>query len=268
MKLVRHIAYWYNEGRLRSLNTIIEEMNKFEIEAIDIFIHCNVIFDKSRLIENKKGKTDIILWTPEKCPKGINCIGHYLTWNCRDLMKSQYNDYDIFMYTEDDIVFYKENLEYWLEYKDMCKEHNCNLIFVRRETDNIKLSDISKSHKYTDIININGAKFTNIGANYYAGWIYDKNEFKIFTNSDFFNLEWCLKRLWKKGIYNYLRVHSAYGLHNRHFFHYKYNSLVLLDKDNMLDKRCLVTHLHKSPSMIPENHHNWQEFRKMLKSSD
>ena len=51
------------------------------------------------------------------------------------MLEKQIEDYDIFMGIEDDILFYKESLEYWLKYKDDLIARNINLGFLLVEKD-------------------------------------------------------------------------------------------------------------------------------------
>ena len=46
-------------------------------------------------------------------------------------MESQKDDYDIFIYCEDDLLFTKKNFQYWLAHKDKCIQ-KCPLIFGDR----------------------------------------------------------------------------------------------------------------------------------------
>ena len=48
-------------------------------------------------------------------------------------MKSQKNNFDIFIYCEDDILFDKKNFNYWLKHKNTCIKNNYNLGFLRFE---------------------------------------------------------------------------------------------------------------------------------------
>ena len=53
-------------------------------------------------------------------------------------MEIQKNNYDIFIYSEEDILFTKKNLNYWNKYKDKCINKNYNLGFLRVEVNKKK----------------------------------------------------------------------------------------------------------------------------------
>ena len=57
----------------------------------------------------------------------------YLTWKCRDLLKQQKDDYDIFMYIEDDILVPCNAIKYWLKYNKDLIDIQYNLGFIKVE---------------------------------------------------------------------------------------------------------------------------------------
>ena len=84
-----------------------------------------------------------------------------LTWFCRNLMKSQKNNFDIFIYCEDDILFDKKNFNYWLKHKNTCIKNNFNLGFLRFE-----INKKDKNYYSTDQIE-QSSKFLNIAKKKY-----------------------------------------------------------------------------------------------------
>ena len=48
-------------------------------------------------------------------------------------MFKQINDYDSFMYVEDDILVPKQTIEYWMKYSAQMVQNEYNLGFVRIE---------------------------------------------------------------------------------------------------------------------------------------
>ena len=93
MKVTKHVSFFYIESRICYVNKIIDETNIYEIET-DIYIHTNnenLTSDQLNKYEN--GSINIV------CHDLSNIHPYYLTWKCRDLMKQQKDEYDIFMYT-------------------------------------------------------------------------------------------------------------------------------------------------------------------------
>jgi hypothetical protein len=188
MKACKHIAFFYREDRLNYLNQMIQAANTYPFYT-DIFIHTNTIFDTDTLTKPTNGE--------------IFLIGHDLTkkdpmrlpWYIRPLMKSQKDAYDIFIYTEDDILVPKEAIEYWLTNKDICIRNGCTLGFLRMEVDwegKEFISDLHNEHsvsqQMTKITNLNSTLYAINDVNpYVAFWIYDKQEFHRFLESPHWN---------------------------------------------------------------------------------
>ena len=187
MKLCKHISFFYNEnlkGRLEYLNQLLQVTKTYDYET-HIFIHTN-----------KGGNFDLSLVDGEDIC--IEVIYHdlsdvhpfFLTWKSRDLMKTQKDLYDIFMYVEDDILVRNETIQYWLLHKNAMLSRDFNLGFVRIETDQ------NQTEFVTDIVEPLYAKtmieeqeyVINTGNNYCGMWILDKEEFSKYVDSDFYDL--------------------------------------------------------------------------------
>ena len=150
---------------------------------LEIFIHTN------KVVKKVSKRIKFIYHNFEKDDP------YKLTWNCRKLMFSQKDRYEIFIYGEDDIIFSKKNFNYWLKYKDFCIRNNYNLGFLRTEIkrkSNLLFStdQVSKIKYYVNLYKIRFAKLEN---SYSAFWIYDKKEFKKFTNTKY----WRFDYIWK-----------------------------------------------------------------------
>ena len=140
MKVVYNIVFYYNENRIVYLLKIINEIKKYKYKT-DIFIHTNKNFLINNLIKYDN-KLTLVLHDLSK----IN--PHKLTFLAKNHIKNFINDYDIFIYSEDDILIYNESFNYWLNYKDICFKNKYNIGFLRIEyldNKNLYLTDISTS---------------------------------------------------------------------------------------------------------------------------
>ena len=231
MRIVQHISFFYLEDRFKYLNQIISETNNYHFTT-DIFIHTNVQFSKSKLPSYNNGNLTII------CHDLTGINPHYLTWKCRDLLKKQRHDYDIFMYLEDDILVTRKALEYWFSYNHRLIELNYNLGFVRIEVKDNKeyIHDITNLHggKLDTFTEIDGKRFCVNNKNQYcAFWIYNKHEFNRFVDSKYYDIN---------NIANYyIREASAIGLHGWETPWYK--ATVIPVVNNQLIQDCKVYHL-------------------------
>jgi len=201
MKLSVHISFFYRkknktdrwsnvDKKFPYLKKIIEEYNDYPI-VVDIFIHTNKLFDLKHINYSpyQNGKVSIIRHNLFKYSifKGKN---YYLTWACRKLLSLQRNQYDFFMYQEDDIFIPKNTFIYWLNNKDECLENNSNLGFLRIEIKNDEeyISDLTE--RLTKEKYINGNKYIINDVNpYCAFWIYDKKEFNRWVDSGLYDLK-------------------------------------------------------------------------------
>lgn len=228
MKITKHISFYFIPDRIIYINNIIDETNKYECTT-DIFIHTNVDLKESVFNKYSNGCIKIIYHDLS------NIHPFYLTWKCRDLLQQQQNDYDIFMYIEDDILVPYKAINYWLEYNEKLIEMNCNLGFVRIEIDdNIEYITDLPGIKFDTIINLDGKKYCVNDKNpYCAFWIYNKNEFNKFVNSNYYDIN---------NITNYgIREQSAIGLHGNCTNWYKNTLIPIID--NKLIEACKIYHM-------------------------
>lgn len=233
MRICKHIVYYYSvktENRIDYLNQIIHEATHYPFET-DIFIHTNQ--DGQLSIDNFQKNTNGM----------IEIIYHdltdihpwYLTWKYRTLMEKQKNEYDIFIYLEDDILIPRKALQYWFRYKERVMKDKYNLGFFRIEIGPDKqsyLTDIIEP--MNQIVQIDDHLYACNLTNPYCGfWIYDKKEFNQFVNSKYWDI---------RNIKGYsVRASSAIGLHGTKTPWYKCTIVPVIDGRVHTD--CKVYHI-------------------------
>jgi hypothetical protein len=256
MKIAKHISFYFISDRIIYINKIIAETNKY-LHSTDIFIHTNnkLLFpeDFDNYTNYTNGKIKIIYHDLS----GID--PHYLTWKCRDLLKQQRYDYDIFMYIEDDILVPYKAVKYWEERNEKLIKDNYNLGFVRIEVGN-------DGDEY--ITDLPGKQFTNCTfldsemycindiTPYCAFWIYNKHEFNKFVDSKWYDLH--------NIIYysNCIREKSAFGLHL--FTTDWYKKTVIPIVDNKLSSDCKIYHITNNYVNDSSNHYATVKFLEAL----
>lgn len=229
MRITKHIAFYYLENRIVYINSIIEETNKYDYPT-DIFIHTNNMHLKEdAFIKYTNGVIQIIFHDLS------NVHPFLLTWKCRDLLKQQRNDYDAFMYIEDDILVPNKAIKYWLKYNEKLINMNYNLGFVRIETENNieYITDLPRV-KLDTIINVDDETYCVNNKNpYCAFWIYNKEEFNKFVDSHLYDIQ---------NINGYgTREQSAIGLHGVCTNWYSCTIIPIIN--NKLIDDCKVYHL-------------------------
>lgn len=236
-KLTIHIAYFYIQERMKYVNKIINETNLYELAA-DIFIHTNNNHLKEfHFNEYTNGHIQVVYHDLS------NCHPFFLTWKCRELMQLQKNDYDYFMYIEDDVLIPYNAIKYWLKHHPKLEKLNYNLGFLRIEIDSEQveyMTDIPIHNKFSKTIDIDGQLFIENNINpYCAFWIYNKDTFHKFTNSPLYHYE--NMHEFENTPYQMIREKAAIGLNG---LLTKYYSKTLIPlKYLKLDPDCRVYHL-------------------------
>jgi len=244
MKIAKHISFFFLEHRLPFVKNIITESNNYEIET-DVFIHTN----KKDLSNELFGEyTNGVLHVIYHDLTGINPF--YLTWKCRELLKQQRDEYDIFMYVEDDILVPFKAIQYWLKYNEDLLQLNYNLGFVRIEVGSNDEEYITDLYGYSEqldtYIQIGTQQYCINNKNpYCAFWIYNKKEFNKFVESHHYDIA---------NISGYhIRESSAIGLHGT--INNWYKNTVIPIKDNKLIEDCRIYHLPNN--YVSDNSNLW-----------
>jgi hypothetical protein len=217
-KIAVHITFFLGKNYLNRINflrKIIVSYKKIS-KNLDIFIHIN----KKLLNKYKIKDVNYIL-------HNLSLEDPYLlSWKSRKLIYEQKDIYDVFIYSEDDILFTKNNFDYWINFKDICIKNNFNLGFIRVEKNNNKIYSIDVTTQLNKYLIINNNRFIVNDINpYCAFWIYDRQELNKFINSNIWNFNW-------RNEFSYgVREMSAIGWHGLKMTRYK-DTLIPLAKSN------------------------------------
>lgn len=251
MKIAKHICFYFNQNRIDYINRILYETNKYSHHT-DIFIHTNYNFLKDILFNYTNGIIEIVyhdLTNNLSFLKNPYCFPFF----SRELMQQQKNDYDVFMYIEDDILVPQKALEYWIKYKDTLLQNNYNLGFFRIEiddkgdeytTDNSESPDGRVNQYLNKTLQINNEKYIINDANAYcAFWIYDKEEFNKYVNHYCWNIN------------DFTRETMAFGLNNPNIQCKWYKATLVPLKNNKLHDDCRIYHM---PNNYVHKKYGWK----------
>ena len=217
-KIAVHITFFLGKNYLNRINflrKIIDSYKKIS-KNLDIFIHINKkLPDKYKIKDVNYILHNLSLEDP-----------YTLSWKSRKLIYEQKDIYDVFIYSEDDILFTKNNFDYWINFKDICIKNNFNLGFIRVEKNNNKIYSIDVTTQLNKYLIINNNRFIVNDINpYCAFWIYDRQELNKFINSNIWNFNW-------RNEFSYgVREMSAIGWHGLKMTRYK-DTLIPLVKSN------------------------------------
>ena len=234
-KICVHIPF-YVDSNFKKKNILLNKVCKSYLKLstkLKIFVHTNKITKK-----NSK-RINFILHNFK------NDHPYKLTWKCRKLMFSQRNEYEIFIFGEDDIVFSRNNFKYWLKYKDKSIKNNFNLGFLRVEINkkNNLLYSTDQISKIKYYVNVDKKKFVKLENSNCSFWIYDKNEFKKFIKTKYWKFYW--KWITISGIL-LIREMAAVGWHGEDMngqFMNKYQATIIPLIHNKLDKNSYIKHI-------------------------
>ena len=234
MRITYNIVFFFNTDRIIYLLKIINEIKKYKYKT-DIFIHTNKIFQINNMI-NYDNKLEMIHHDLS------NINPKKLTWLAKTYMKNFIDNYDIFIYSEDDMLIYNEAFNYWLNYKDICFQNKYNIGFLRIEyldSKKIYLTDISSNFDKPKFKTLQNIKFLVNNKNpYYACWIYDKNIMKKYIQSVFYNQQ---KLNLEKRVYD-IRASQGIGYHAKNMDYFK-ETLIPLNGINQINNNCYIHHL-------------------------
>ena len=163
-----------------------------------------------------------------------------LTWKSRELIYKQRNNFDYFIYAEDDCFFTKKNFKYWLKYSKILTKYNLNTGFIRTEISpkRKQIWTVDLYEKLYRHIYIKGKKYIVLNNPYFAMWIMDKRLLNKFIKSKF----WDLKN-WR-GLNSFTKLYdrekSAVGWHGLNMD--KFDATVVPYINNKILNDCFFPH--------------------------
>ena len=228
-KISIHISHYVSKNSQKIyLKKIFKNFSKFDTDNY-FFIHSNVNLKSKNLKKIKYIFHNLKNGDPR-----------YLTWKSRKLMEKQKNNFDYFIYMEDDINFTKKNFQYWLKNSKDCIKNDFNLGFFRFEKDRKGLlwsSDLS--FKLSKYVLLNKKKYIVNDVNpYCAFWIYNKFEFNKFIKSNIWKFKWKKKSAF--AFYN-IQEMSAVGWHGLNME--RYLATIIPIKSGLPSNGSMVHHM-------------------------
>jgi hypothetical protein len=181
-KLLVHIAFHYNNYRVQYLLTVLENFKNYQLSDIHVVIDTNTEETKEKL-------KDFIAELPFQV--NIHChldLDHpfSLTWTHRQQMLEHLEDYDIFMYLEDDILIPWAAFEAWLSENEAVYKTGRIRGFLRVENpggDKLYATDYTGPMPAPVIWRIGQQYYFEPSRCYHGCWVYTKKQMKDFIQS-------------------------------------------------------------------------------------
>jgi hypothetical protein len=175
-KLLVCIAFHYVEERRKYVESLIKRLSAYPLDV-------TIIVDTNRVIVPFNGAITDVHPT----------LKHpwHLTWMHRSHFKTTINDYDWFMYLEDDMDVPYENFKEYVDNFDMLWARNCVPSFVRLETFNGKtfVTDVTSIQEKRPVIVVGGKEFIILKQPYHAFWIMPQDALYASMHDNFTRVE-------------------------------------------------------------------------------
>ena len=231
LTLLVHITFHYSLSREQYLLKVLDNFKLYQLKSLKVIIDTNVNTTKERLstiIKNLPFSVEI------HCHENLSHPFN-LAWTHRPHMLKQINNYDIFLYLEDDILIPWDNFKSWLEENNDIDRHGYLRGFLRVETaenGTIYSVDCKQATKDPIIFRIGKKYYFQPQYPYHACWLYNKKQMRDFVKSQAWidgNCQW--------GI----RERAAFGnMWQTPSYH---RTVLPIEPDGTIDKNALNYHL-------------------------
>lgn len=177
-----HIAFHYNRDRLKYLDEVITTIGTYDFSKVQVVIDTNSNnLDAWMSALNLCKHVSIRMEVHDNLADPLS-----LTWQHRDNISNQKNNFEYFMYLEDDISVSYAALKHWRQDSKLLSRHNKIRGFIRTElnSDNIMMStDYPKKVRCKEVLKIAGQVFIKPKNPYQGFWVYEKAQLMKFITS-------------------------------------------------------------------------------------
>lgn len=224
-----HVAFHYMEDRIKYLKAILNEIEHYHFNIIDVVIDTNS--DAKRIINDHFNKIDLKYAVHKNLKHPF-----LLTWQHRISMANVIDNYDYFMYLEDDIRVPYEALQKWIIDSEHLYQNGYLRGFLRVEINSenrLVCTDQVRKASLKDIVYIGNREYYYPENPYQAFWIYSRLQMKEFIKSP----------TWHDGNHKEwdIRERAAAGMTWRNPT--KHATVIPLDEDCHIPQDVIVWHL-------------------------
>jgi hypothetical protein len=242
-KLLICLAFHYAQNRTKYLIQCLENYSQYKNYNVTIIIDTNSSESRTAILNLGcfAKSIDVVVHNELDHP-------YLLTWMHRRHFKKNINEYDYFMYAEDDIIVKEESFSQYIE--------NFNLVWPRyvpsfirvEELDGVKYNvdsiEVEVATK-NNIIRVDGKTFLSLKYPYHAFWIMPKNPLKKSLNKAFTIPKYHDNK------YTFCREFAA----SYPMWQLFKKPIVMLDSRYQIDERCFSFHISNNYSSDPSTLH-------------
>jgi hypothetical protein len=218
--LLVHIPFHYRAERVAYIKRLIENFKNYRLKRVDVVVDTNSELTRAAIapilpLVNRSKNLNLNVT--------ITCHDHLehpfdLTWVHRQAMSKQLQNYDLFMYLEDDILVPWEtfisvrNDQVLLEKTEWIR----GVLRIEKSDRGVNyLADFKEPMGPPEILHLQGGRFFQPKYPYSACWIYTRAQMTRFFASEYWpeaNYDNCAPA-WSQGKrYKYKREKAAFGM--------------------------------------------------------
>ena len=225
------IAHYYNPDRLVYLNQVVYNFLSYDIK-VDIIINTN-----SKNLTSLCSK-NVAIYIPKNLPHP-----YFLTWLHRACMLDLINEYDYFLYTEDDLLLPFENfVEYLKNFELLFPKYVPSFVRIEKIDGKNIVVDVQKKQNKNNIINYLNKQFISLDRPYHGFWIMPQKQLKETMTDNF--IEVCTTDMSRE----YAASYPMWTL--------KKTPLVMIE-NGQISPLCYSYHLPNTYSLKKEIHHKF-----------
>ncbi|MCG8583102.1 MAG: hypothetical protein MI757_00120 [Pirellulales bacterium] len=231
------ITSHFAEDRVGFLDRVLESLKRAPFEHVHVAVHTNSM-GTAAILNKVYPEAELVLHDSLEDP-------FMLAWCHRDYMAERVDEFDAFLYIEDDIVVPEGALARWKAERVALQRRGFLYGFARIELNYrgaLVSSDLEHRATLDDVVEIDGKLFLDSPFPYQACWLYDQATMREFVSSPFYRFEHYdsdpqLKRLGirERAAFGYILSHIPEGHHSR--------SLIPLSGDYQICREGVVYHL-------------------------
>jgi len=176
-----HVAFHYVEERLPFLERLLRTFCTYRFDAVHVVVDTNWEGLVKRLDQERYKKIFLTLSLHKDLKDP-----YLLTWAHRAGMEKKINNYDYFMYVEDDIEVPYNVIERWRKDSIVLAPKGYMRGFLRKETDGKAeyAADQKDVMTYKNIVLVSGEPYLHPLNPYQGFWIYSKTQMMRFMESN------------------------------------------------------------------------------------
>jgi hypothetical protein len=177
-----HIAVHFNVNRLAYTREVIRFLLKGPFADVEVIADAN----------SKNAQRWLAGFDDRVKFRVHDALGHphLLSWACREDFCSRIDDFDLFVYVEDDMLIPPSAFAAWLAHRNRVARDGSYPGFVRAEVDwhgRLVASDFEEKVADANIIDVDGVPYLSTYYSYQACWIYDRVLMEEFIASPLFD---------------------------------------------------------------------------------